>query len=186
MGRSRPIWIASSLACVVGCFGEPPPVGGPDPATSSVAGDTTGATTHQPRLDSGIDGESGDDAATTSDAPSTSGPMDDSDGPGESGDPDDSGSSDPTDASTTSVDATTGGLSSDGDDSSTGEPAVWTCYFQFYDNDDGCDCGCGIVDPDCADATVGSCDYCSQVGSCGVAGGCPSNIDPDNNAQCVD
>ena len=63
---------------------------------------------------------------------------------------------------------------------------MWTCYFEFYDNDDGCDCGCGIVDPDCADATVDSCDYCSQVGSCGDPGGCPSNIDPDNNAVCVD
>lgn len=30
-------------------------------------------------------------------------------------------------------------------------PAAWVCDEGIYDNDDGCDCGCGAPDPDCMD-----------------------------------
>lgn len=35
----------------------------------------------------------------------------------------------------------------------------WLCSDNFYGAGDGCDCGCGKVDADCADATVDACDY---------------------------
>lgn len=38
-------------------------------------------------------------------------------------------------------------------------PATWTCNRFFYAGGDGCDCGCGEVDPDCGD-----------VGGCGESG----------------
>ncbi len=63
------------------------------------------------------------------------------------------------------------------------EEAVWTCDPDYYDDGFLCDCGCGIVDPDCADALVGSCDFCDMTGSCGI-GDCPANINPTNNAVC--
>merc|ERR1719378_1663157 len=28
-------------------------------------------------------------------------------------------------------------------------PAGWTCNPEYYDTQDGCDCECGIYDPDC-------------------------------------
>lgn len=28
-------------------------------------------------------------------------------------------------------------------------PATWTCPREFYGTNDGCDCSCGDVDPDC-------------------------------------
>jgi hypothetical protein len=61
-------------------------------------------------------------------------------------------------------------------------PILWTCDVGYY-ADGICDCGCGVVDPDCADATVGSCEYCNDVGSCGL-GACPSNIYPTDNSRC--
>ena len=61
----------------------------------------------------------------------------------------------------------------------------WTCNPSFYDADDGCDCGCGIVDPDCADSTVEACDYCNNAGSCNEGSGCPGTIDPVDNSQCI-
>ena len=27
--------------------------------------------------------------------------------------------------------------------------AAWTCNIDFYGANDGCDCGCGLYDPDC-------------------------------------
>ncbi|MGV3623089.1 MAG: hypothetical protein ACO1OB_19880, partial [Archangium sp.] len=46
-------------------------------------------------------------------------------------------------------------------------PATWTCDQDFYDEsdfgcfftEDCCDCGCGIVDPDCSNSQRASCDY---------------------------
>lgn len=29
-------------------------------------------------------------------------------------------------------------------------PEGWTCSLNFYDSQDGCDCACGLVDPDCS------------------------------------
>jgi len=63
-------------------------------------------------------------------------------------------------------------------------PAEWRCSSSFFATGDGCDCGCGAVDPDCADETVGSCDYCDNIGSCNDGGGCPGTIDPLDNAGC--
>ncbi|OGR11689.1 MAG: hypothetical protein A2341_02405 [Deltaproteobacteria bacterium RIFOXYB12_FULL_58_9] len=65
------------------------------------------------------------------------------------------------------------------DDSSV---CAWTCDPDFYGTDDGCDCGCGIVDPDCTDATSTSCDWCNWIGSCGTSD-C-STIDDSNNSIC--
>ncbi len=65
-------------------------------------------------------------------------------------------------------------------------PDEWTCLPFFYGVDDGCDCGCGVIDPDCADASVDSCDFCDNADSCSEGGGaCPSNIDPIDNSVCV-
>ena len=65
-------------------------------------------------------------------------------------------------------------------------PPEWTCGDSFYGADDGCDCGCGVIDPDCADATVGSCEWCGYEGSCSTPDvDCPSNINPTDNSQCT-
>lgn len=62
----------------------------------------------------------------------------------------------------------------------------WTCNLAYFGNNDGCDCGCGIVDPDCADTAADSCQFCGESGSCSTSGqACPSNIDPNNNAICL-
>ena len=63
-------------------------------------------------------------------------------------------------------------------------PYHWTCSPHYYDASDGCDCGCGAIDPDCADATAASCAYCTDPGSC-VAGLCPGNIAAADNATCT-
>jgi len=55
---------------------------------------------------------------------------------------------------------------------------VWTCDPAFYDNNDGCDCECGIPDPDCslpnpADPSVYGCPentQCSDIGYCELDG----------------
>ena len=40
-----------------------------------------------------------------------------------------------------------------------GTPTTWTCNPNYYDTNDGCDCGCGAVDPDCASSSASSCRY---------------------------
>jgi cysteine-rich repeat protein len=64
-----------------------------------------------------------------------------------------------------------------------GGPMGWTCDAAYF-GDGSCDCGCGVVDTDCSDATADVCEYCDDEGSCGL-GECPGNIDPSNNAACV-
>lgn len=64
----------------------------------------------------------------------------------------------------------------------TGVPAGWTCAATAYGSGDGCDCGCGVVDPDCFDATRTSCDTCVEQGSCEFFE-C-EDISPTNNAIC--
>ena len=59
-------------------------------------------------------------------------------------------------------------------------PDDWTCPNGFYDAGDGCDCGCGVVDPDCDDATSDSCDFCEA----GCASDSCAEINSDNNAVC--
>jgi hypothetical protein len=70
-------------------------------------------------------------------------------------------------------------------DCSGGVPAEWTCPAGFYNTGfaGDCDCGCGVIDPDCADATVDSCDFCDDAGGCDLAGDC-STIDADDNSIC--
>lgn len=60
---------------------------------------------------------------------------------------------------------------------------TWTCTPTYYGADDGCDCGCGEVDPDCPDQTeIDNC-YCG-TGSCSYDDSCDS-LDPTDNSQCV-
>ncbi len=41
------------------------------------------------------------------------------------------------------------------------------------------------MDPDCTDATVGSCEFCNNTGSCDTTGNdCPGIIDAMDNSQC--
>jgi hypothetical protein len=52
-----------------------------------------------------------------------------------------------------------------------GAPAGWECSPFFYAADDGCDCDCGIPDPDCIDTSADTynCDpgyYCLVNGTC--------------------
>ena len=57
-------------------------------------------------------------------------------------------------------------------------PAGWTCNVSFYGAADGCDCGCGVADPDCADATLASCKY----NQCATDGQVPTAA---NTAACA-
>lgn len=63
-------------------------------------------------------------------------------------------------------------------------PAGWTCPAQFFGVGDGCDCGCGIVDADCVDASAAACDFCNDPGSCSEGLECPGLISATNNATC--
>ncbi|MBV1859820.1 MAG: hypothetical protein KUG77_15520, partial [Nannocystaceae bacterium] len=71
-------------------------------------------------------------------------------------------------------------------------PPTWTCDPVAFGDGAVCDCGCGVVDPDCADATAASCDACNGAGSCAEAAmDCSPVADDDNsicppNALCVD
>ncbi|MCP4501850.1 MAG: hypothetical protein GY822_17970 [Deltaproteobacteria bacterium] len=64
-------------------------------------------------------------------------------------------------------------------------PGDWTCNGDLYDEESGaCDCGCGILDPDCDDATTASCENCGATGSCAEGSTCPGGIAPTDNATC--
>ncbi len=65
-------------------------------------------------------------------------------------------------------------------------PAAWVCEDLFYAQGlpDDCDCGCGSVDPDCADANASSCDFCNDPGSCAEGLMDCSTINATNNAVC--
>lgn len=58
----------------------------------------------------------------------------------------------------------------------------WNCDPSYYEDGIDCDCGCGSVDPDCADALATSCDYC-EPGSC--ADITCQGLDPNDNAVCT-
>ncbi len=62
-------------------------------------------------------------------------------------------------------------------------PTTWHCDPSLYADGWRCDCGCGVHDPDCKDATLDSCTVCDQFGGCNLAT-CPGNIDPTDNASC--
>jgi hypothetical protein len=63
-------------------------------------------------------------------------------------------------------------------------PTGWSCDVNFYGTSDGCDCGCGIPDPDCSSSDVSVCEFCNDPGSCNT-GACPGTIDPGDNAVCL-
>jgi Lysyl oxidase len=69
------------------------------------------------------------------------------------------------------------------DDGPTMPPPEWSCDPNFYDTDDGCDCGCGAFDPDCPNPTSQVCQYCDNQGSCSENLGCGA-INPNDNSTC--
>ncbi len=64
----------------------------------------------------------------------------------------------------------------------TGVPPGWTCDPSYYNTVDGCDCGCGELDPDCPSASSADCEYCAS--GCSMSS-CPGTIDPNDNSQCL-
>jgi hypothetical protein len=63
-------------------------------------------------------------------------------------------------------------------------PVEWTCNPAYYGSGDGCDCGCGVVDPDCNNRNSIGCDFCDSAGSCNALPGCPGNVLPFENSTC--
>jgi hypothetical protein len=57
-------------------------------------------------------------------------------------------------------------------------PEGWTCSTSFYGSEDGCDCGCGIVDADCASLAPESCEY--EQCETGFS------LDPADTTQCIE
>jgi hypothetical protein len=68
-------------------------------------------------------------------------------------------------------------------------PEAWTCEGYIFGDYEGCECGCGLVDTDCLDASVAACDSCGGgIGGCGDPEdfSCPGIIDPRDNAACTE
>jgi hypothetical protein len=63
-------------------------------------------------------------------------------------------------------------------------PDTWTCSPEFWNAGDECDCGCGHWDPDCADLSADSCDFCFATGSCAESEINCDTIDPTMNWLC--
>jgi hypothetical protein len=59
-------------------------------------------------------------------------------------------------------------------------PDGWTCGSYRYADGYSCDCGCGVLDLDCATNDVDECDNCYQCGSY-----CPARVDPADPTQCL-
>ncbi len=72
-----------------------------------------------------------------------------------------------------------GGSSSSGS-AGTLAPQGWTCDPATY-GDGTCNCGCGVVDGDCADAKASACEVCDET-SCWPLH-C-DKVEPDDNAHC--
>ncbi len=64
-------------------------------------------------------------------------------------------------------------------------PQGWTCDPGHYSDGGVCDCGCGVLDSDCANSTPQACDYCDQPGSCVTVDLSCVGLDPENNAVCI-
>jgi hypothetical protein len=74
----------------------------------------------------------------------------------------------------------------------------WTCDPTFYDGYDGCDCGCGIPDPDCGWGScetpgcyVTGCEYCwdangSEIQCGGGSAGCTNTCNFAYDGECDD
>jgi len=57
----------------------------------------------------------------------------------------------------------------------------WTCDPMLW-GDGSCDCGCGVQDIDCQDATAVSCATCA---ACGPGSDCGSLVNASDNSQCI-
>ncbi len=62
-------------------------------------------------------------------------------------------------------------------------PSGWTCPASAYADGSACNCGCGVLDPDCDDQTLASCQICNVLGACSKSS-CPSSIAADDNTHC--
>ncbi len=58
-------------------------------------------------------------------------------------------------------------------------PPGWTCQLAFFDSGDGCDCGCGAVDPDCESNSLNACNFNHCFDDPNVA------VDPCDASQCI-
>jgi hypothetical protein len=67
------------------------------------------------------------------------------------------------------------------DNAHCGIPARWICPASSW-GDGVCDCGCGVLDPDCPDASAASCQNCDQSSCSPFA--C-TTIQPADNAHCT-
>jgi hypothetical protein len=61
-------------------------------------------------------------------------------------------------------------------------PVEWTCNAYYYGDDYYCDCGCGVLDPDCETSGPEVCDFCSNSGGCSTS--C-TDLDPAQNWLCL-
>lgn len=65
-------------------------------------------------------------------------------------------------------------------------PAAWECPAYAYADGYQCECGCGILDPDCESLEASSCEFCPIAeGACGDDYYC-ADVLPDDNTRCVD
>ncbi len=62
-------------------------------------------------------------------------------------------------------------------------PSAWTCLPGYYDADDGCDCGCGVPDPDCAADPGGPLYGCETGQTCTEWGTCEGAFCGDGNVD---
>lgn len=58
-------------------------------------------------------------------------------------------------------------------------PPGWTCALAFFDTSDGCDCGCGALDPDCESDNANACNFNHCFDDPNDA------LDPCDPTQCV-
>lgn len=65
-------------------------------------------------------------------------------------------------------------------------PAKWTCADSDYANDNGCQCGCGIIDPDCAqpEQELLGCEDAPLADTCSLAGECAQRAFMCGNDSC--
>ena len=77
-----------------------------------------------------------------------------------------------------------GRISEDDPGDCTPAPDGWKCPDYAYLDSRLCDCGCGVLDPDCEDETKGSCEICNLQGSCAATKCEDSSVNEDDNAKC--
>lgn len=65
-------------------------------------------------------------------------------------------------------------------------PPQWTCDESDYASNNGCHCGCGIIDPDCAqpDQELFGCESAPQADTCSIAGECAQRALMCGNNTC--